>query len=286
MNRLFVLLFVATASLGLIGCGKDLTHARIATSPVLYRRVVSLSPSSTEIATRLGFVQIIGRTASCELPTAAKIPVVMNGVKPDYEKILALNPEAILYDHDLISEADLAKFAEMKIATIDTGGKPNTVKGFCDNLLDIGAITHGEKPLAEYVDRINSEIGAAKVNTVSPKPKVAILLGGSGAEHMIAGTNSFSADVVRQAQSEPVGPDAPNFVTLNAEWLKSADPDIIFVPGDVDSVQNDPRFKTLKAVVNRRVYRFAPEMIMRRGGRVESAIKNVNVAIYNLMNRK
>lgn len=287
MNRISVLVSLGLGVILLSGCGSDpITQVRDTTSPVLYKRIVSLSPSSTEIATRLGYVEIVGRTASCDLPPQANVPVIMNGLKPDYEKIMALKADAVLYDHDIISESDLAKFKEMDLPTFDTGGGENTVASFNQKLLELGVVTHGESALSDYVDRINKEISTAKGNAISPAPKVAILLAGEGAEHMIAGTNSFTADLVRNAQAEPVGPAAKNFVTLNAEWFKSSDPDVIFVPGDPSSVQNDPRFKTLKAVLNKRVAQFSPELLMRRGGRVESAIKNLNVAIYNLMAKK
>ncbi|MEQ1823712.1 MAG: helical backbone metal receptor [Fimbriimonadaceae bacterium] len=285
MNRFASFLTFICAVLLLGGCGESYTNARLNPAPELYKKVVSLSPSSTDICQTLTYITLVGRTSQCSVPPVSKAIVVMNGLKPDYEKIMSVSPDAIVYDHDLISETDLAKFKEMKIPTFDTGGADNTVNAFITRLREFAKYTHGETANSAYIDRITKEINSAKGNAVTPKPRIAVLLGGGGAEHMIAGKNSFVADIVRQAQSEPIGPDAKNFVGLNAEWLKSADPDVIVVPGDASSVTNDPRFKTLKAITKGRVISFDADLLLRRGSRVESAIKNLNVSVYQTMNK-
>ena len=89
---------------------------------------------------------------------------------------------------------------------------------------------------------------------------------------MIVGVNSFQADVVRAAAAEPVGPDADRFVPLSAETLVQMNPDVIFVTGNAEAILNDPRFKTVAAVQKGNVAVVKPDILLRRGWRVDKLI--------------
>jgi len=251
-----------------------------------YRRVVSLSPSSTEVASMMTYVEVIGMTASCDWPPMLKGTVIMKGVKPDYETILKMGPDAIFYDSTIIPEADLQKFKDAKIPLVSTDGG-TTLKDFEDNLRKIASLTHGEYSTSKYIDQIDREVTQARVNAITPTPKVAIIMpsGGVG-EHMIAGTESFSAIVVNNSGGEAVGPKGRMFVTLNAEDFIKMNPDIVVVAGEKKSLVADPRFKSMTAFTKGRLAEFAPGILFRQGMRVNVAIKNMGTSILEAMGKK
>lgn len=289
MNRVFAkITSIALASTVLAvaiassGCAKVNTIGGIYNKGA-YKRVVSLSPSSTEVAGMLPFVEVVGKTASCDWPMTIKGVVVMKGVKPDYESIIKMGPDAIFYDSDIIPKADLKPFEDAKIPLVATDGGAG-LNEFKDSLRKIGALTHGEPVVSKYIDQIDRETNQARVVAMTPTPKVAILLpsGGSG-EHMIAGLDSFPAVIVNASGGQAVGPAGRLFVPLNAEDFIRMNPDMIVVAGEKDSVVTDPRFKSMTAFTKKRIAVFAPSVLIRKGQRVDSAIKNMASTIVSVM---
>lgn len=262
-------------SLALWGCGYKPTNVGGVVSDDLYKTSVSLSPSATEIIRgRCQWLEIKGRTAACNYPAGLEqVPVVMNGVKPNYEAIAAAQPDVVVYDPDLFNEQDLEKFKELGIDTFAIGG--STVEEFVDRLMMFAALTKAEPEMSEYVDKIHAASQQAAGAPLDPRPTVAVLIPGEGSEHMIAGLRSFQADVVRKSGGEPIGPDAKMFVPVNAEMLLQWNPDAILVAGSVRAIAADPRLASLKALKSGRTAEIVPDVMLRRGVRVDVLIREV-----------
>lgn len=280
--RLVPLLLAGVALLGfLVGCGKQETGIGGQPAPKVFKRVVSLSPGSTEIAGVVFLREIIGRSESCDQPGHVKeAPVMMKGLKPDYEKIVALKPDCVLYDPDLFQQSDIDKFKELGIETFPLG-KGDTVDEFIDMIYEFSMYTQAETLGSDYVDKIIRERATALAAAPSTPVSMAMLMTSNGAEHMIAGTEGFIADVIRSGGGKPVGPTGRLFMPLNAESFIAMDPDIIIVAGAPDGFLNDPRFKNMSAVKRKTVYGTNPAVALRRGAFVERFIKRVSELVQN-----
>src|SRR5437764_1359671 len=84
----------------------------------------------------------------------------------------------------------------------------------------------GGKSVSDYVDNIYKNLHEAKTAAGTPSQKVALIMPGGGSEHMIAGTDSFQADCLKQVGATPVGPKGKIFVNVNVEDLLKQDPDV------------------------------------------------------------
>ncbi len=260
--------------LGFGGCGDQKTIVGGKKAPKIYNRVVSLSPGATELASAKFGRIIAGRTASCNSPARIKeAPIVMKGVKPDYEKIVKIKPDAVIYDPELFSESDIAKFTELGIPTVAIGG--DSVDAYIDSVYEFGRFTGAEELGSKYLDAVEAERRNALAVPLTPPVQVAIIMPGSGYEHMVAGTESFYADVVKCGGGSPVGPKGSHFMQLSAEWLIQANPELIITAGPPDSVLKDPRFKNLDAVKKNHVFGTNPDVTLRRGAYVDRFIKRV-----------
>jgi iron complex transport system substrate-binding protein len=258
------------------GCRPQTTFTGGTLPPKVYRTAASLSPSATEIVGSRAFnVAIVGKTPYCNFPaTQVRVPIVMIGVKPNYEKLAELQPDIILYDDALFSQADLDKLKDLKIETYAISG--HTIEEFVDCVYRLGSKLHAESNMSEYVDNIESAVSAAAGEPL-PKPlKVAVISPGEGSEHLIAGKSSFVADMVRKAQGDPVGPDADKFVPLNAESLVSMNPDFIVCAGKADAIRKDPRLQSINAIKNHQVLEAEEDKLVRRGGRVDGVIRSLH----------
>lgn len=257
-----------------MGCGKMTNAMGGKRAPVVYNTVVSLSPSASELAGGTFARTIIGRTASCNNPTKVlDAPIVMTGVKPDFEKIAKLKPDVVVYDKDLFSEQDLAKLKELGLPTFGFGG--DTVDEFIDNFYEFGRYTRVETLGGEYAEAIDRARGAASAAPPEPRVSTVIIMPGTGSEHYVVGTDGFLADVVKCSGGQPVGPKGKVFVPLNAEWLIGANPELIISAGAADAFLKDPRFKGLRAVVKGQVYSINSDVILRRGAAVDRLIKRI-----------
>ncbi len=244
--------------------------------PKVAKKVVSLSPSLTEIVTVYGRTDILaGRTASCNYPPyVGKVPVVMSGIKPDYEKVAELKPELVVYDADILSEADVAKFKELGIPTF--GLKAKDIAEFQRELFRLGSLVGTESRTSDYVDKIEAARALARVQKPKNPPTAAIVLPGSGSEHMVAGTGSFLAKFLEECGAKVLGPESDRFEPLNAETLVSQNPDFVFVAGEPALFLQDARFKGLKAISDNHVVGLNPDVALRKGSRVDTLIKSVS----------
>lgn len=270
----------------LIGCGPQVPSYGGTPRTKVIRKAVSLSPSTSEIVgLKATNVQLVGRTASCNFPshiTAAK--VVLNGTKPNYEQIVALQPDAVLYDPALFSEVDLAKFKELGIETFGIG--ENTVDGFIRRLYEFGAKFSAEVSMMDYVGDIERAISTATAAAPKPAPTVAIMMPDPRGAHYIAGVDSFVADVVRKAGGSPVGPQSKKFELASIEALVTWNPDLIICSPKYEDIANDPRLQGIKAIIDLKagkaaIAQISPDLLLRQGSRVELLIKNVSNFIAN-----
>jgi len=221
-------------------------------------------------------VKLVGRTGSDDFPgTALSVPIVMNGTKPDIEAIEGSGAQAAYYDPALMNPADLDKLKQHNITLIPIGG--DNLDEFVRSVYAAAAMSGAETNTNEYVQ--NYIYGKLASSTVPGSPTVAFILPGQGSEHMIAGTNSFQADILRRLGSKPVGPDAKIFVPMNVEQLIKDEPQVILVAGDPSLIVKDPRLAGLKAVKQNRVYGMRQDIALREGARVPDFIQAAGEAL-------
>lgn len=256
-------------------------------SPHAYTRVASMSPATTEImATHSDFNQMVGRTESCNYPpTVGRLPIVTKGVKPDYEMLARVRPNMILMDALLYSDDDIRKvkettYADVFLLNADKDGKPLqsiTIDSFIDWLYRFGATQTDPMRIAKYADSVYQAREVSQATPLNPKPKVAVLMGGTNGEsYYIAGTRSFQADAMRAAGGDAVGPDSSKFEVANIEGLIQLNPDAIVTTEDPTAVLKDPRLQGITAVKNGRVAKILADVLLRSGVRVDKLIISVH----------
>lgn len=249
-----------------------------------YRHVVSLSPSTTElVASTLGVTQLSGRTEACNFPTyvTQKTPVVAS-VKPDYEKLRAVNPDFIVLDSSLYSPQDIEKIKAIGATTFIFS--PKNLDQFSDQLYGLANYLGGSSKASEYLAKIEAEQSSAAAASVDPKKKVAIMMSGGNGNFYILGSESPFADVVRAAACEPIGPKSDKFVPLSPEMLVEQNPDVIIVSASdkkdakgAEAILKDARFKNVKAIKEGHVRAIVADVLLRMGSRVDTLINRISM---------
>lgn len=279
--RLGIGLLLIALLLSVVGCQPSAQfHGK--PNPTSYRTIISLSPSTTEIAGTFitDSARLKGRTSACDHPDFVRNIEVVGSVKPDYEKIAALKPDLILYDKTLYTDSDIEKLKavapQADLMVLDS----STIARYIDFLYRFAAATGSETQLMDYAEKVIQASGVGKSNPPDPKPKVITLIGGGpNSEYMAAGTKSFLADVVRDGGGEPVGPESDRFEVANVEHLVKWNPDLIFTSDDPKTILSDPRLKDIGAVKGKAVLQFRGDVLLRAGARVDKLVNRARQLI-------
>lgn len=284
-RALSLIVLPLSIAFGLAGCNKQRGQAPLKLRPHNYQKIVSLSPSTTEILSGALTVTIIGRTQADNYPSQVTSVPVVASVKPDYEKIASLGPDLIVYDGSLYSPQDIEKLKSTGAALFKIDA--NNLEDFKKQIYELSSLVGQEITGSGYVDRITIEFGAGKGGVPKPGPKVAVLMASASGHHYIDGTDSFVDNVAKDLGGTPVGPKGTEFVPLSPEAMAGYDPDVIVVDGTktdtagVEALLKDPRFASLKAIKTKKVRVIDRDILLRRGSRVDSLVKGLARAMAN-----
>jgi len=282
------------AVLAASGCSKNVV--RLESRHRFYQRILSLSPSCAEIICgNADTNNLIGRTSADDYPDAMlkQVPIV-SGVTPDYEQIAAAKPDFIMCDASLYSKQEIDKIKATNPSATVYVVDCDTLDDYIKQMFELGALLANEMRFNDYVNRIL----AAKTESMSTKlpstPKVAVILPSADGNDYIEGTDSFVADIVRIDGGTPVGPKGNLFVKMDPEMLVSLNPDVIICSGTkkdmtgAEAMIKDPRLQTITAIkkAGTNIGAIDPEVLERRGERVDSLIKNVREIITAGVNGK
>lgn len=226
-------------------------------------RIVSTTVALTEIMDQLEIDLVAVPTSYKDLPARyAGLPEVGNGMSPDLEVIMSLQPTEVMSVSTL--KADL----EDGFSGLDFETNYYNFESLDSMLADIIAI--GDKynrveQAQELVQGFHDKVVTieAEVKDVEG-PTVLILLGVPGS-YLIATDKSYIGDLVSKAGGVNVFPDEEvDFIAVNTEYLQQSNPDIILraAHGLPDQVVEmfDEEFKTndiwkhFDAIKNNKVY--------------------------------
>jgi iron complex transport system substrate-binding protein len=227
-------------------------------------RIVSLAPSNTEILFDLGLSdKVVGDTLYCDYPEAAKSITKVGGYSDiDIEKVVSLNP-------DLILAEDIHK-AEVIPALERLGFKvyalvPHNLNEIMDSVSTIGRIAGANNEAKTIVNdmqkRINTITDKTAKLTAAQKSRVLYVIWQEPL--MSSGTDTPIYEMITKAGGISIVQNQTGFPTLSLESVIGGDPQVVicnvdssFPGGDAPLVfvQNEPRLKTIAAVMTGKVY--------------------------------
>ncbi|MBN1127516.1 MAG: ABC transporter substrate-binding protein [Chitinispirillaceae bacterium] len=247
-----------------------------------YRRIVSLSPSITEILFALGLGDhVVGVTRFCLFPAEAKKKTVIGGYYDiNYEALLRLHADLIvaLDEHSRIN-SNINKLCSTVLVVDHT-----TVSGIVRSIRQIGERCGRAAAAARLADTIAKRMAAVEHKTDGlPRPRVLVSLGrgmasGPLADLYIAGQGTMYDELIRMAGGENVwSGSAGQYPQVSIEGVYALNPDIIIdmLPGlaaagrTADEVRAEwDRAGQVTAVKNNRVYLFEQEYVTVPGPRI------------------
>jgi ABC-type Fe3+-hydroxamate transport system substrate-binding protein len=254
--------FLLASSLALAACEKPRTDAATIRDdfgdPVRIgepaRRIVSLSPATTEILFALGAgPRLVGRSDFDLFPLEARaVPSVGNGIQPNVEAVLGTHPDlVILYaSQDNRSAADRLKKAGVKTLSL----KMDHISDFRRSVLLIGAMLGDSARAALVSDSVHRTLDRVRGSTAQlPHPTVFWHIW--DAPLITVGAGSFMNDLVDIAGARNVYADieAPS-KSISLEDVARRDPEFILAgPIGAANIDADPRWRIVRAVREKKV---------------------------------
>jgi iron complex transport system substrate-binding protein len=274
MSRLAWALVVLLAA----GCSKPRP------APAVARRVVSLSPSTTETMFAIGAGSaLVGRSTFCDYPDAAlALPEVGGYTDPNVEAILALAPELVTGARGPAGPGVVAPFEGRGIATYFP--ETDSFAQIDAMILGLGARTGHDDDAKRVVASIDARADAiSRAVAAEPKPRVLLLFGVTVI--VAAGPAGFANEMLVRAGATNVV-TAGGYPTLDFEAVLALDPDVIVnaaigEEGASNAIQPDgPGWKSVRAVKEGHVALVADETVLRPGPRVAEGLAVLARALH------
>jgi cobalamin transport system substrate-binding protein len=258
------------------------------------QRIVSLAPSTTEIAFAVGAGdRVVAVDQFSDYPDAAKsLPKVTQGFNYNYEQIVALKPDLVLAAG--ITAPDVVKKLEDLKLTVFVVGAPVTTFDNVKNDIQLEGQALGASDQAKQVTAAMDQKIAdvkAKVAQAKTTPRVYWELDSTDPTKPYApGPGSFINDLIQIAGGVSVTANAKEaYAQFSAEEIINANPDIIILSDasygtTVDSVKARPGWNVIDAVKNNKVYPIDDNLVSRPGPRLadglEAAAKLIHPEVF------
>jgi len=251
-------------------------------------RIISLSPSNTEILFAIGAGdRVVGVTEYCNYPPAAKTRPKVGGVSTvSIEKVVALNPDIVI-GCSLNGKDTFERLEELGIPVL--GLNPKNISGILADIELVGRVTGEESNATNLVATMKSRLDAirAKARAMSGSqqaPTVFYDIGG----FYTAGNGTFVNEIIETAGGRNIAADKTGYFQMSIEELIAENPQVIICDRGMGSmskayeeIMSDDRLKIVDAVRNNRVYLIDGDIIDRPGPRIVNATETVFGYLYS-----
>jgi len=247
------------------------------------KRIVSLSPSNTEILYALGAgTQMVGRDEFSDYPAEAKALPSIGGSNGKYnlEAIAALKPDLILAAE--FNTPDQVKALEQLNLTVYYLKNPIDLNGLYTNLQIVGQLTGKESQADALNQSLKKRVDAvtSKLANSPAKPKVYYELDATDpSKPYTAGPGSFVDSLISQAGGQNVASGLKEaYAVISPEVLISQNPDIIILGDSAygttpDSIGQRPGWDVIAAVKNHQVFPFDDNLVSRPSPRLVDGLE-------------
>jgi ABC-type hemin transport system substrate-binding protein len=248
------------------------------------QHIVSLSPTATELTFALGAgAQVVGVTRFDDAPPQVKaLPKVGGFVDADLEALLALAPDLVLAATGHAQERSLGALRRLGVAVLTLPDA--TLDDMFKSIACLGQALQRPAAAAALAANLQAALqrGCGPIKTAGghtpsqPKLRQKVLVIVGRRPLVVAGPQSFYAELLRLAGADNAFAARGPFARLDAEALGSLRPSLILdlAAGEDDSAEVFwQRFAALPAVRSARLVTLRDSLLLRMGPRLPQALQ-------------
>jgi len=276
------------ATFALAACGSAGSTSDTAV-PTVTHRIVSLSPTATEMLYAIGAGdQVVAVDSLSTYPAEVANKVTkMSAYEPSVEAIVGYTPDVVLISNDQnkISE-QLLSLTTQKI-TVWTGAAAATLDDVYKQITELGALTGHDKDAATLIETMKTRIAKATENISAPMSAKSYFYELDNTLYSVT-SNTFVGALLKPFGFTNVadGVDAGNdYPQLNAEAIVKANPSVIFLADtkccatNAAEVTKRPGWAGIDAVKNGHIVELDDDVASRWGPRVVDLVEQFAAAI-------
>lgn len=238
-------------------------------------RIVSLTPSNTEILYSLGLGErVVGVTRYCDYPAEAKKKPKVGDVQINTEAVVALKPDLILA-HAVLNDSVIPRLEKLGLTVFAVN--PVTIGDVARDIRTIGRITGRPRTAARIASLIETKVKNIAV-ACAKRPLRRVLVVVQSNPLWVAGPRTFVDEMIRITHAKNVAFDArPGFVTFSKELAIARNPDVIVVGIEADAKYflKSPEWRRTNAVKNKRVFVIKSDLMVRAGPRLAVGLEQL-----------
>lgn len=237
------------------------------------QRIVSLSPSNTEILFALGLGEkVVGVTDWCDYPPEAAEKEKVGGYDtPDIETILALNSDLILAGYgntiEVINSLDGLGLTVFGIKTTDLDDLLNDIR-------TVGEITDKEVEAYALTSEMESRIQAVTDETaeLEERPRVFYIVWHDPL--WTAGQGTFIHELIEKGGGVNICQNITGYTTISIEEVIARNPEVIIASEwSFEWAQNETLLEGTDARKNGRIYQSDDDLVQRPGPRLVEGLE-------------
>lgn len=243
-------------------------------------KVVSLSPSTTEMMLELGLIdKLIARTDSCVLPDGSDLPSVGDGNDLDFDAVLAARPDLVISQNPLSkTELDRLNQAGVKALIIPEAKDLRELQSYYAALAAVffgseEGIARAKKtvqPLVLATNALRSVLGSDE--------KISFVY------FLKPGTSAATADTFSGSLLSYLGENSAqgDDYAVDLSQVREADPSYIFLskPYALENLTADPTWADFSAVQSGRVLSFDTSLFERKDFALADLLLETAKTIY------
>lgn len=242
-------------------------------------RIVSLTPSNTEIVCALGLEgKLVGVDAVSDYPETVKsIGKVGDFNGPNLEAVVELKPDLVLAGNKLQQDViDKMKALGLTVAAVEA----TTYDDIFKSIELVGKLTGTQDKASQLVKDMKAKektvLDAVAKAQSGKKVYYAMTFGDMG--NWTGGPGSFPYSLIEMCGGKNITEGMPAaWINLDQELLVSGDPDIVLVSsdmgGDPAAFSTAEAYKNLSAVKNNKVYIITSNLCSRPGPRIVDGLR-------------
>ena len=252
------------------------------------QRIISLTPSNTEILFALGLAdRVVAVSDYSDYPPEAKEKPSIGGHTPSLEEIIALSPDLILAT-DIHKEEVIPRLEELGLTVLAL--VPKTVDGVLDAITLVGEVTRQKEEASMLVAEMQNRIRAVTDKTdglpEGQRPKVFFAVWHDPL--MAPGSGTFQDDLIDKAGGTNIARNLTGWVTISLEAVIAANPEVMIAGvGEVNAedvilqfIRTEPRLRNTDARRNNRVYGVDTDLVSRPGPRIVDGLEQLARMIH------
>ena len=257
------------------------------------QRIVSLAPSTTEIAFALGLgSRVVAVDSLSDYPAQVKDLPKIKTYPLNFEQVVSFKPDLVLAAA-IQSPDDIKKLADLKLTVLVVGAQVTTFDSVMSDIAMVGKATGTEAATKTLTDAMKQKIDAvkAKIANAKTKPRVYWELDATDpAKPYAPGPGSFINDIITLDGGVNVTASAKSaYPQVNAEEIVAANPEVIILSDaaygtTVESVKARPGWSVIDAVKHNKVFPIDDNLVSRPGPRIvdglEAAAKLIHPEVF------